>query len=301
MNVRETEVVELAQLKPQFTSNPKEITPITACRFDPRFCYSIRRPANVTPDTPVLVVIHGNMRSLERTRDAFTDFTRWNDCIVIAPLFPVGVLGDDNKDGFKFLLEGEIRYDLVLLAIVEEVTTRLGLTATQFGLFGFAGGAQFTNRFMLLHASRLWAASIAAPGSVTLLDFEKTWWLGVADLEARFGTTVNLDALRSLPIQLLVGTADVDPGTDETSLSWVPNGRDAGETAYARLQSLSESLVEQDISPEFCLVPRKGHELLDLVDSAKYFFRRSLEKVRTTHASPTQDHLQNREDFDDQF
>ncbi|MBT0958921.1 alpha/beta hydrolase [Alphaproteobacteria bacterium KMM 3653] len=272
-------------MKPQFKSHPKEASPITACRFDPRFCYSFRRPAEITPDTPILVAIHGNMRSLERTRDAFADFAGWNDCVVIAPLFPVGILGDNNKDGFKFLIEGDIRYDLVLLQIVEEVTTRLGLSAERFGLFGFAGGAQFTNCFMLLHAQRLWAACIAAPGSVTLLDFERLWWLGVADLEAQFGTSVDLAALRDLPIQLLVGTADVDPGTDQTSLSWMPGGRDAGETAYARLLSLSQSLEAQGISPELCLVPRKGHELLDLVDSAKHFFRRHLDHARHSHAA----------------
>ncbi|WP_417271553.1 MULTISPECIES: alpha/beta hydrolase [Alphaproteobacteria] len=295
MSISETEARELAQLKPQFKSHPKEASPITACQFDPRFCYSYRRPAEITPDTPVLVVIHGNMRSLERTRDAFADFARWNDCVVIAPLFPVGVLGDNNKDGFKFLIEGDIRYDLVLLRIVEEVTARLGLSAKRFGLFGFAGGGQFTNRFMLLHAQRLWAACIAAPGSVTLLDFERMWWLGVADLEKQFGTTVDLPALRDLPIQLLVGTADVDPGTDQTSLSWMQGGRDAGETAYARLQSLSRSLEAKGVSPELCLVRRKGHELLDLVDSAKYFFRRILDQSRLSHSAQSSPHSQSKE------
>lgn len=282
MTAKTTPMEGYFDLKPQFQSQTKEASPLIASKVDARFSYSYRCPAQFSPDTPILVVIHGNMRSVERTRDAFADFARWNDCVVVAPLFPVGVLGDDNKDGFKFILEGEIRYDHVLLAIVEEVRARLKLTAEKFGMFGFAGGAQFTNRFMLLHASRLWAASIAAPGSVTLLDFEKEWWIGVKDVAEQLGVQINLAALRSLPIQLLVGTADVDPGTDESSKAWMQGGRGAGETAYERLVSLRSALKNHGVDAELDLIPRKGHELLDLVDTAKFFFKRHMAATHTT-------------------
>lgn len=284
MTAKTTPIDGAFDLKPQFQSQPKEASPLIASKIDPRFSYSYRCAAQVGPDTPILVVIHGNMRSVEKTRDAFSDFARWNNCVVVAPLFPVGVLGDDNKDGFKFIQEGEIRYDHVLLAIVEEVRGRLKLTSEKFGLFGFAGGAQFTNRFMLLHASRLWAASIAAPGSVTLLDFEKGWWIGVKDVAERLGVQIDLAALRSLPIQLIVGTADVDPGTDESSKAWMQGGREAGETAYERLLSLRSALKNHGVDAELDLIPRKGHELLDLVDTAKFFFKRHM--AATHHPGP---------------
>jgi hypothetical protein len=254
----------------------KDATPVYACRHDPRFSYSLYLPPDIGADTPVLTVIHGNMRNLIAIRDVFSDFGRWNNCIILSPLFPYGVLGDDNKDGFKFIKEGDIRYDDLLLKMFEEVRDRYHLEAETFGLFGFAGGAQFTHRFTLLHPTSLWAASIAAPGSVTRLDASKPWWLGVGDVEEKFGIRLDIEALRALPIHMVVGTADVDPGTDANSMAWMPGGRDAGETALERLRSLEASFLDHGIVPEFDLVERKGHLLVDLAPAAKAFFARKL-------------------------
>ena len=69
----------------------------------------------------LVVVMHGTGRAFVEYRDAFAEFARWNDCIVLCPLFPVGVLGDGNRDGFKQLHEGGIRYDHVLQDMVAEV------------------------------------------------------------------------------------------------------------------------------------------------------------------------------------
>ncbi len=68
-----------------------------------------------------------------------------------------------NADGYKYLSEPCIRYDDILLDMVAEVKERWGLAGDRFGLFGFSGGAQFVNRFLLLRPRSLWAASIGAP------------------------------------------------------------------------------------------------------------------------------------------
>ncbi|WP_298257601.1 alpha/beta hydrolase [uncultured Litoreibacter sp.] len=258
------------------TPPAKDKTPITTCKTDPRFSYTFYIPPTLSPKTSLLTVIHGNMRSVERTRDAFVDFARWNDCVIMAPLFPLGVLGDDNKDGFKFIQEGDIRYDLLLLEMFAEARAKFGLETEQMGIFGFAGGAQFAQRFTLLHPHKVKAASISAPGSVTLLDPDKDWWIGIGDTKERFGIEVDVDALAKVAFQLVVGTADVDPGTNETSASWIPGGRIAGETAHERVRSLEASLNDNNIKVQVDLVSRKGHELLDLVLPSKLFFKEAL-------------------------
>jgi hypothetical protein len=95
-------------------------------------------------------------------------------------------------------------------------------------------------------------------------------------VQERFGIAVDIDALRTLPIHMVVGTADVDRGTDTNSMAWMPGGRDAGETALERLRSLEASLRDHGIVPEFDLVEGKGHLLVDLAPAAKAFFARQL-------------------------
>ena len=80
----------------------------------------------------------------------------------------VGVLGDDNPEGFKYMREGDIRYDRVLLAMVDEVAQKLETRFDRFMMFGFSGGGHFVHRFFYLHPGRLLAASIGSPGAVTL-------------------------------------------------------------------------------------------------------------------------------------
>ena len=125
-----------------------EETTVYAYAGDPRFSYCLYVPPDLLgapgagrggagdsaagphplggPGAPpeLLVMVHGTGRAFTRYRDALSEFGRWNRCIVLCPLFPVGVMGDGNRDGFKHLREGDIRYDLVLLGMVDEVAAR---------------------------------------------------------------------------------------------------------------------------------------------------------------------------------
>jgi poly(3-hydroxybutyrate) depolymerase len=155
-------------------------TTVFASRNDPRFAYTLYVPETILEsgnNVELVVVMHGTGRQFAHYRDAFAEFGRWNNCIVLCPLFPVGVRGDGNRDGFKQLIEGDIRYDRVLLDMVDEIGERYGKRFDQFALFGFSGGGQFANRFAYLHPEKLWAVSIGAPGSVTLLDVNRDWWV----------------------------------------------------------------------------------------------------------------------------
>jgi len=79
--------------------------------------------------------------------------------------FVPGRIGDpEDLHNFKFIQYQDIRFDQVLLDIVDEVGERFNLDTDRFCLHGFSGGGQFTHRFLYLHPDRLAAASIGAPG-----------------------------------------------------------------------------------------------------------------------------------------
>ncbi|MFL9874280.1 alpha/beta hydrolase [Paraburkholderia megapolitana] len=249
-------------------------TTVFTHRNDPRFAYTlyvppaIRQPSN---NVELVVAVHGTDRGFIKYRDAFAGFARWNNCAVLCPLFPVGVLGDNNRDGYKHLLEGDIRYDRVLLDMVEEVGSRYVKTFDTFALFGFSGGGQFVNRFAYLHPERLWAASIGAPGSVTLLDVNRDWWVGLRGIEQRFGKPFDREALQRVPVQMVVGKADLETWEithREGRGSYMPGANDAGATRPERLRTLRQTFETAGVKVQFDELPNIAHNSLQTIEAA---------------------------------
>ncbi len=241
-------------------------TAIFASKADPRFHYSMYVPPAVGRGEKVelLVAVHGTGRtSFMDFREGFSGFGRWRNVAVLCPIFPIGVRGDGARSGYKYMQEGDIRYDLVLLDMVTEVAGKYGQDWSRFAMFGFSGGGHFTHRFAILHPDRLWAASIGASGSVTLLDADKDWWVGIRDLKARFGIVFDAEALARVPVQMLVGDADLEtweithkPG----GTYWMEGANDAGRTRPERLRTLATSFEKAGVTVRFDLVPGVSHE-----------------------------------------
>ena len=85
-------------------------TPIFACRADPRFSYCLYVPPSFDADPAghtLVVAMHGSGRSMEVYRDRFARSRQYKNCVILAPLFPIGPLGDGNAHGFKVLKEGD--------------------------------------------------------------------------------------------------------------------------------------------------------------------------------------------------
>jgi poly(3-hydroxybutyrate) depolymerase len=261
-------------------------TAVYSLRGDPRFSYCLYVPPgyreNALPPE-LVVVVHGSPRTFMDFRDRFQDFGEAHNVLVLCPLFPVGVAGDDNPDGYKYLTEPGIRYDTLLLDMVADVGARWGVPFRRFGLFGFSGGAQFVNRFLLLQPQALWAASIAAPGSVTLLSDRWDWWVGVRDVEGRFGTALNIPALRHVPVHTIVGAADTDTQEithREGGRYWMPDANVAGASRPDRLAALRLSLAGAGVAVTDERVPGVGHDPWPIIERAKLFLATALARFR---------------------
>lgn len=231
----------------------------------------------------LVVIMHGTGRAFVEYRDAFAEFARWNDCIVLCPLFPVSPLGDGNRDGFKQLIEGDIRYDHILQGMVAEVGEKFGRDFSRFALFGYSGGGQFVNRYTLLHPETLWAASIGAPGSVTLLDPSQDWWVGVRGAEARFGKAVDIEALRQVAVHMIVGKADLETWEithREGGKFFMPGANSAGATRPERLESLRRSFEAAGVKAVLDVVENVPHDGLKCVGQVQDFLAAELRKLR---------------------
>lgn len=261
-------------------------TSIYSSKHDPRFPYCLYVPPSLGQggEKPELIVaMHGTGRGFTGYRDAFSAFARWNNCIILAPLFPIGVMGDGYRDGFKYMREGNLRYDHVLLAIVEEVSERYGIAFDRFGLFGYSGGGHFTHRFLMLQPHRLWGASIGAPGSVTMLDPSRDWWVGTRNFAELFGQELDIPAMKQVAVQMVVGAADLEtweithkPG----GRNWMPDANHAGTNRPERLASLRDNFAAHGIAARFDLVPNTPHDGVKVVPVVEDFFAGELARIR---------------------
>lgn len=250
-------------------------TTVFASKTDPRFAYSLFVPPDVGAATTILVAQHGTGRAMFDMRNAFGEFGRYNDCLVLAPLFPVGPLGDGNSDGFKYIREGDIRYDTVLLGMIDEVAGRYGINADRFFLYGYSGGGHFAHRFFYLHPDRLKAVSIGAPGSVTMPDETRDYWVGCRNLEALFGRRLDVAAMRTVAVHQVVGGADREtweithkPG----GRNWMEGANSAGATRVDRSTTLNEAFKALGIKTRFDIIPGVSHDNLKAVGKVKDFF-----------------------------
>lgn len=262
-------------------------TTFYASQADQRFSYCLYVPEAYKQDGDKTYALAVAMHDTERTagayRDRFADFAEANDCIVLAPLFPCGIVEPGEQNNYKLLEFHGIRFDLVLLAMIDEIKARYRVHADRFLLYGFSGGGHFAHRFFLVHPERLLGVSIGAPGVVTLLDETRDWWVGVRDLRERFGKPVNLEAMRKVAVHMVIGADDretweitIDPG----DRWWMEDANIAGADRQDRMRSLKESFERRGIAVRQDVVPGAGHEAAPMVPPVKAFFADVLKRHR---------------------
>ena len=268
-------------------------TTLFASRADQRFSFCLYVPTSYqgtgTKPYPLAVIVHGTNRPALHYRDAFADFAESQDCVVLAPLFPGGIGQPGEIHNYKFIKFGDIRFDLVLLAMIDEVAEVYRIDKRRFLLHGFSGGGQFAHRFFYLHPERLLGISIGAPGVVTLLDEHRDWWVGVRTLEQEFGRPLDREAMRQVPVQMVIGAEDTDnwdiilaPDSPLWQAYWMPGANDAGQTRVARLEALRESFERFGIAVRFDVVQGVAHEGFKILEPVKEFFASALEDYRRT-------------------
>jgi poly(3-hydroxybutyrate) depolymerase len=253
-------------------------SPSFTYRGDPRVSYTVYVPPDQYPaensttrKLPLLVDIHGTLRRMIAisSEGQHHDFAQRTGCAIVAPLFPAGLEGPNDVDSYKLMRTESLRSDLALLGIIDEIAYRWpGIETSQFYMMGFSGGGQFVHRFLYLHADRLAGVSIGAPGRVTYLDATKEWPEGVSDVQDVFNTTVNKDAIRNVPIQLVVGSEDTEiysPAFWEWLHGVTGDGGlpPSNETRIDTLKKLRATWAEEGIETRLDVVPGVAHNSSD--------------------------------------
>lgn len=259
--------------------------PVTTLASDPRISYALYVPPDPyrqwhvlreSAKLPLLVWIHGTRRNLSPLYETeLVSFSNSVPCAILAPLFPAGLEGPNDLDSFKKIRSPTVAFDRALLSMLDEIDYRWpGIGTDQVFMMGFSGGGQFTHRFLYLYPERLVAASIGAPGRVTLLDAEQPWPVGIADVQSRFGRTIDIQRIRHVATQLIVGAADGEIHGGPEFMKWVSRFRKKDKDKAVQseshlplmdqdrvqsIQSLCESWQEHGINPQFVVVDGVAH------------------------------------------
>lgn len=240
-----------------------------ALQADPRFSYNLYLPGFSVGELPtfgsLLVSVHGSDRDSVEARRAFERYADERQVAVLAPLFPAGVADVHEADAYKFLgvgYAGGLRYDLLLLAMIEEAARRFGTPAEAFDLVGFSGGAQFVHRFCYVHPERVRRACIVSPGRITLPDLAQPFPVGLADAQQLFGEPIDVAAVRRIRMHVAVGSDDCEEVPDKIMPSF---------PRIEQAKRLHQALRDFGIACTFEIVPGTQHEYLPLVPAMSRF------------------------------
>lgn len=197
-------------------------------------------PDKVTPDTPVVIVMHGVNRDADRYRDEWAGIARTYRLIVIVPEFSRADFpgAGGYNTGYFTAADGTPRpRQLWSFAAIEPlfdaVRARFGTAVERYTLYGHSAGAQFVHRFvMFMPEARIAQAITANAGWYTMPDPATPFPYGTK------GAPVGEAALQAAlgkPITVLLGTADTD--TADPDLRTTPEANRQGPHRLARGQA----------------------------------------------------------------
>ncbi len=255
-------------------------TPLFAAQADQRFSYCLYVPSSYRtddPTQPLVVAVHGTRRGAESFRDELSDLAERTGCLILAPLFPAGIGDPNDLDAYKFVERAGVRYDAVLLAMIDEVGHRWRIDVRRFHLCGFSGGGQFAHRCFYLHPRRMASVAIGAPGRATLFDDTTPWPDGVADLSERFGIAPDAAAMAPVPVLVFVGGDDVAPRTG-VSGGAVPR--------TVRAAALAASIEAAGCRVELAVVPGAAHDRSKMLGALTTFLTAQLDREKSLRDLP---------------
>jgi len=249
-----------------------------SCQAYPEFSYYPYIPlvsqVERRKSVPLIIAVHGSSRNPKDYRDQYATYAEEHGCFVLAPLFPMSLDNTIPDEEYKYLDGDRTRYDHVLWAMVDELASAANVDFSCIILFGFSGGAQFGHRLLYVCPDKIDALSIAAPGFITLASDQHDWWVGVRDLEQRFGQKFNPEALQDTAIQLICGADDrIDYeiySQEELRLGDADYAL-YGRNRTARIQALKKSMEQIGLAPQLDFVEGTAHTLAPLIESSKPF------------------------------
>lgn len=189
-------------------------------------------PERVTPDTEIIIVLHGMRRNADDYRDDWRVISEACDVIILAPRFDASRFPGASAYNLGEPVPGhpDVSAFDALEPLFDAARTALGLDIPDYGLFGHSAGAQFVHRYLMLTPVTRAERSVAAnAGWYTWPDMMVDWPYG---LRGAPRPPLSQGEIAARNLTLLLGDADRDPNAE--NLRRTPEAMAQGESRFRR-------------------------------------------------------------------
>lgn len=176
-------------------------------------------PPSRLEDVPILIVMPGRGRNAEDYRDDWLDQARDHGALLLVPEFPDDVYSSaDYNLGHLFDSDGDLvpaaEWTFAVVdALFDYVAEEISSNDRGFYLYGHSAGGQFVHRYILFMGdNRVIRAVSANSGWYTVPDSNVDFPYGLKG--SPITDEAQLERLLDLPLTILLGTEDNDPGAD---------------------------------------------------------------------------------------
>lgn len=217
-------------------------------------------PENGAAPKRLLVSVHGISRNRAEHLDVLCPEAERYRVALLLPLFNRQDYCDYQRLGRKGYGP---RADLALLKAIEQVSDLLGVDTDSVDLFGFSGGAQFAQRFALLHPERVARLGLGAAGWYSWPDERYRYPLGVGETSVMPNEKFHLESLLRIPITVWVGERDNERDTALNTSKRVDRvqGRTRRQRAVNWVQAMRKAALRYAFKSQvqLQLLPATGH------------------------------------------
>lgn len=226
------------------------------------------RPVQFTPQSPILIVLHGNERDARCTRNVWTEHAEERAALLLAPEFD----GLSYPGSLMYHLGGVFERDglprsrtkwtfSVIERLFDVVRAATCSERTGYLLYGHSAGAQFIHRLLyFLPNARVDRAVIANAGWYTLPRPRERFPYGLGS------SGIGNDELRkALARDLTILLGQLDTATDDADLRKTPHAMRQGTNRFERginflnVAIAQAAALETELAWSLATVPSVGH------------------------------------------
>jgi len=258
--------------------------------------YWVYVPSNVSTNSECLVAVHGSppardfatcTNTAKQFLEYFIELSEELGWIIISPKFNNPDFCADpggGYDGYRALWGRHVGADEYIHSALDHIASEHNVSVDQFHLYGHSAGAQFANRYAVVHPHRLLSVVLSAPGRFAFPDPHSNWPYGQRGyhmnrlinveppytLEKTFDLDPNgwISASR-LRIQLVVGSLDTEPQPKRDSHPEHSTRIELAELWIAAMRELDSRATQ--ITME--IIPGVKHDSRRLVPSVYSYLR----------------------------
>jgi len=195
-------------------------------------------PETATADTPIVIVMHGASRDLERYYNDWRTEGEKHGFIVVVPWFSADAFPGSARYNLGWVFDPDTgkkrprkRWTFAAIEpLFDDVVRRVDGKQASYTLFGHSAGSQFVHRFLyFVPDARVKRAIAANAGWYTMPDYGVEWPYGLRDSgtdPARLGDYLGRD--------LVVLLGDADMIREDDDLRKTPEAELQGPHRYAR-------------------------------------------------------------------